>query len=73
MWVQGSTYILHTIDGYTDYDSGFKGWSIGGDVTVAKNMVLGVTYYDTKPMKSAVDAGKTKAKVLWSEFNITFW
>ena len=67
-----STYILHTIDGYTDYDSGFKGWSIGGDVTVAKNMVLGVTYYDTKPMKSAVDAGKTKAKVLWSEFNITF-
>ena len=67
-----STYILHTIDGYTDYASGFKGWSIGGDVTVAKNMVLGVTYYDTKPMKSAVDAGKTKAKVLWSEFNITF-
>ncbi len=65
------TYLAHTIDGFTDYVSGFKGWSIGGDVTVAKNMVLNLTYYDTKPMKSAID-GNGKAKVLWSEFNVSF-
>ena len=65
------TYLVHTIDGETGFESGFKGWSIGGDVTLAKNMVLGVTYYDTKPLKSDVD-GDVKAKVLWSELNITF-
>ena len=31
-----STYLLHTIDGYTDFKSGFKGWSVGGELTVAK-------------------------------------
>ncbi|MBR4909526.1 MAG: S-layer homology domain-containing protein [Acidaminococcaceae bacterium] len=66
------TYLQHTIDGYTDYNSGFKGWSFGGDVTVAKNMVLGITYYETKPMDSAIDVGAEKARVLWSEFNIFF-
>lgn len=67
-----STYLLHTIDGYTDFKSGFKGWSVGGELTVAKNMVLGVTYYDTKPMKSEIDGYDTRAKVLWSDFTITF-
>ncbi len=68
------TYLAHTIDGYTDFFSGFKGWSFGGDVTLAKNMVLGVTYYDTKALDSAVDdqINGSKAKVLWTEFNVYF-
>lgn len=66
------TYLAHTIDGFTDWNSGFKGWSIGGDVALAKNMVLGVTYYHTKAKDSAVDGANTKTKTLWSEFNISF-
>ncbi len=72
---QSSTTYLpgcHTIDGFTDWRSGFKGWSIGGDVTLAKNMVLGVTYYETKAKNGAIDAGDTKTKTLWTEFNMTF-
>ena len=61
------TYLAHTIDGETEFDGGFKGWSFGGEVTVAKNMVASVTYYDTKALE-----GNDKAKVLWSEFNVTF-
>ena len=64
------TYFAHTIDGETNFQSGFKGWSVGGDVTLAKNMVLGVTYYDTKPLKSF--DGVDKAKVIWTEFNVYF-
>ena len=72
---QGSgTYLAHTIDGYTDFRTGFKGWSVGGELTVAKNMVLSTTYYDTKALKSGqeADADLTKAKVWWNEFNIVF-
>ena len=65
------TYLAHTIDGDTDFNSGFKGWSIGGEVTVAKNMVASVTYYDTKALKGDQD-DNAKTKVIWSEFNVTF-
>jgi hypothetical protein len=67
------TYLAHTIDGKTDYFSGFQGWSFGGDVTVAKNMVLSAKYYDTKAKNSnGLDAAANKAKVIWTEFNLTF-
>ena len=66
------TYTAHTIDGYTANDGdgwGFKGWSVNGNLTVAKNMVANVTYYDTK----AKDGDDTaKHHVLWSELNISF-
>ncbi len=65
------TYLAHTIDGDTDFDSGFKGWSVGGEVTVAKNMVASVTYYDTEALKGAKE-DHAKTKVIWSEFNVTF-
>ena len=65
------TYLAHTIDGDTDFMTGFKGWSIGGEVTVAKNMVASVTYYDTKALKGEQE-DNAKAKVIWSEFNVTF-
>ena len=65
------TYLAHTIDGDTGWDSGFKGWSVGGDVALAKNMVLGITYYRTK---AKGDAGNRdpKSNVLWNELNFTF-
>ena len=65
------TYLAHTIDGDTDFNSGFKGWSIGGEVTLAKNMVASVTYYDTKALKGELE-NNAKAKVIWSEFNVFF-
>ena len=65
------TYLAHTIDGDTGWDSGFKGWSFGGDVALAKNIVVGVTYYHTKAKGDA--AGRDpKSNVLWSELNLTF-
>ena len=65
------TYLAHTIDGHTEFDTGFKGWSIGGEVAVAKNMVASVTYYDTKALKGELE-NDAKAKVIWSEFNVYF-
>ena len=65
------TYLAHTIDGETAFATGFKGWSIGGEVTVAKNMVASVTYYDTKALKGEQE-NDAKAKVIWSEFNVMF-
>ena len=55
----------------TGFATGFKGWSIGGDVTVAKNMVLSATYYDTKALKGEQEENE-KAKVVWTEFNVYF-
>jgi hypothetical protein len=67
------TYLAHTIDGETNFFSGFKGWSFGGDVTVAKNMVFSAKYYDTRAKSSTGnDVNADKAKVIWSEFNFTF-
>lgn len=62
------TFVAHTIDGWTGDEFGFKGWSVGGDLTLAKNMVAGVSYYDTKSKGN----DDTKHHVLWSELNITF-
>jgi hypothetical protein len=70
-----STYLAHTIDGFTEYASGFKGWSVGGNVALAKNMILGVTYYDTKGLKSAVEEkneNEKEAHVLWTQLDIAF-
>ena len=66
----GATYIAHTMNGH--YDSfgpeGFKGWMVGGNLTVAKNMVAQVEYYDLKD-KGATD---NHAKTLWSQMVVTF-
>lgn len=67
------TYIFdcHTIDGYTSYITGFKGWSIGAEVTLAKNMILSSTYYDTKALNGD-QMDNDKDKVIWTEFNVYF-
>ncbi len=67
------TYIFdcHTIDGITTYITGFKGWSIGAEVTVAKNMILSSTYYDTKALNGD-QLDNDRDKVIWTEFNVYF-
>ena len=66
----GATYIAHTMNG--NYDKfgpdGFKGWEVGGNLAVAKNMVAQVNYYDLK------DKGDTDdhARTLWSQLVVTF-
>jgi hypothetical protein len=66
----GATYIAHTMNGYYDKfgPDGFKGWEVGGNLAVAKNMVAQVNYYDLK------DKGNTSdhAKTLWSQLVVTF-
>jgi hypothetical protein len=49
-------------------NQGFKGWSVAGNVTVAKNMIATVEYFD---IKGKEDSDK-KAKTLWSELAVTF-
>ncbi len=66
----GATYIAHTMNGhYSKFGpDGFKGWEVGGNWAVAKNMVAQVNYYDLK------DKGDTSdhAKNLWSQLVVTF-
>lgn len=47
---------------------GFKGYSIGANYTVAKNMVLGAQYYDLKGRENSDD----KARVIWGDFTVRF-
>ena len=66
-----STVIAHTMNG--DYGvfndgQGFKGYMVGANYTVAKNMVAGVEYYD---LKSKGDSDVT-AKTIWSQLVVTF-
>lgn len=62
------TYMAHAIDGNTDFDGGFKGWSIGADYTIVKNLVAEVTYYDTKDKGDSGD----KDKRLWTALTWSF-
>ena len=71
------TFVAHTMNGdawmyrenygaKTDY--GFKGYKVAGYYTVAKNMMLGVEYYDLKGYSNS----EVKARTLWSEFQVRF-
>ena len=64
-----STYLRHTMNG--EYNlfpmEGFKGYQVGGNVTLAKNMVAEVQYYDLKGKES-----DNKARTLWSQLVVTF-
>ncbi len=63
------TFIAHTMDGdaMAFLDEGFKGYSLAADVTVAKNMVATVEWFDLKGKESDI-----KAKTLWSQLAVTF-
>ncbi len=67
------TVIAHTMNGdYWDVVDGygFKGYMVGGNLTVAKNMVATVEYFDLKAKGGENKDGH--ARTLWSELNITF-
>ena len=44
----GMTYIAHTTDANSFPIQGFKGWGVGANYTLAKNIVATVHYYDTE-------------------------
>ena len=69
-----ATYLEQTIDGYTTMPAGhkttgdgFKGYEVGANYTLAKNIVAGVKYYDLEARE-----GNTDEKTLWSEVVFTF-
>lgn len=70
------TVASHTMNGdwYMFLYTGFKGYMVGGNLTVAKNMVATVEYYDlkNKDAEKGIDLGTNHARTLWSELNITF-
>ena len=64
------TFVAHTMyPGDWGYymDEGFKGYMVGGGVTLAKNMVYQLHYYDLEGKESVLDD-----QVLWSRLQIMF-
>ena len=51
-----------------DSVSGFKGFRVSADYTIAKNMVTRVSYFDLK----GKDDNKNKAKTFYGEMIVTF-
>ena len=64
----GQTYIAHTTDADTFDGEGFKGYGVGANYTVAKNMVFNAAYYDTKSKLNSSD----KDKIIWTDLTFTF-
>ena len=65
------TVMAHTMNG--DYgETGFEGWMVGANYTLAKNIVAAVEYYDleTKGMGDAV--AKEDIETLWTQVIFTF-
>ena len=63
------TMLAPTMNGlWTSFKGeGFKGYLVGGNLTVAKNMVAQVEYYDLKGKES-----DEHARTLWSQLVVTF-
>ena len=66
-----ATYLEHTIDGYSPLSfkgtDGFEGYEVGANVTLAKNIVAAVKYYDLEAREGSYDE-----ETLWSEVVFTF-
>ena len=62
------TYLVHTTDANTFTPCGFKGYGVGIDYTVAKNMVARVAYYDTE----SKDFWDAEDKIIWTDLTVTF-
>ena len=64
------TFVAHTMyPGDWGYymNEGFKGYMVGGGVTIAKNMVYQLHYYDLEGKESGLDD-----RILWSRLQIMF-
>ena len=68
----GATYINHTMNGaYDKFNAaGFKGYMVGGNLALAKNMVASVEWYDLKGKGGDLDG--QHARTLWSQMVVTF-
>ena len=67
------TYLAHTTDAESFVGEGFKGYGVGANYTVAKNIVATVAYYDTESKsKNEVDGKKSEAKIIWTDLTFTF-
>ena len=71
-WNQGGqTYVAHTTDAdWFDY-RGFKGYGIGANYTIDKNIVATVVYYDTEA-KNKVEGENNETEILWTEVVFSF-
>ena len=71
-WNQGGqTYVAHTTDAdWFDY-RGFKGYGIGANYTLDKNIVATVVYYDTEA-KNKVVGQNNDTEILWTEVVFSF-
>ena len=49
-------------------NNGWKGFKVGANYAVAKNMVAEIAYWDTK----GLSAPKDKSRTLWTALNVTF-
>ena len=77
----GATYLQPTVfsGGYADYadglgyltTDGYKGFDIGANVTLAKNIVAGIKYADFEG-RDDKGAGTPDAQTLWTEVVFTF-
>ena len=69
------TYLANTNDSYngfmnsaiSDTDDGFKGYEVGANVALAKNIVAGVKYFDLEAREGSDDE-----QAIWSEVVFTF-
>jgi hypothetical protein len=67
-----TTAISHTMDGAWDAFEGygFKGYKVGTNVTLAKNMIAELDYYDLKGKGGEHE--DQHARTLWSQLVVTF-
>ena len=63
----GMTYVAHTTDADVFDNEGFKGWGVGANYALAKNIVAEVSYYDTESKTENKDN-----KLLYADVYFTF-
>ena len=63
-----ATFVNNTFNALYSKQYGFKGYGVGVDYTVAKNMIAGIQYFDLKDKNT----DELKRKTLWSQLVITF-
>lgn len=71
------TYVAHTTDANTFGMTGFKGFGVGANYTIAKNIVANVAYYNTesklaKAIGVADELDRSKDHRFWTDVTFTF-
>ncbi len=65
------TVFAHTMNGYYG-TTGFDGYMVGANFTVAKNMIGAIEWYDLDSKAVGSDIAKKDMKTLWSQMIFTF-